>query len=623
MILLIVVTLCLVGSSVATNTTSQNNTNIHDTINDEVINTSLSSTSYQTTSNSINSTNNNDNQINSITSEISLSSSNNSKTLSTATVRNTTKTTVSSFTTYPGKKVVINATVKTTTGVNVKGGEVVFKINGKTIGKTNVTNGVAKLTYTIPSTWTSPTYTLTAKYIATSEYYNSTVNGTIKLNNVTKTTISVTNINAYASETITLKASVLTSKGEKINTGKVAFKINGKTVATATVSKGQATAKYTIPTTWTTKSYQITVVYGQYGQYKESTTTGILKVTQKVNTKITTVAPSTYPGKKVVINATVKTTTGVNVKGGEVVFKINGKTIGKTNVTNGVAKLTYTIPSTWTSPTYTLTAKYVGSTPYYNSIVNGTIKLNNVTKTIVSVTNVSAYTNDNVTFKASVLTSKGEKINTGKVAFKINGVTIGTASVSNGQATITYKLPTSWTTKSYQITVVYGHYGQYKESTGTGVLKVSEQQYSEYLQETKNCQVTSSTIKKIAAMFSNYTNTLSKAKAIFNYLNSKIQYSSYYNTRYGAVGTYNRGYGNCVDMAHLLIAVSRASGIPARYNHATCTFRSGLVTGHVWAELYVNGVWYKCDLTSKSNSFGNIVNWKKCGTIKKYISLPF
>ena len=76
-------------------------------------------------------------------------------------------------------------------------------------------------------------------------------------------------------------------------------------------------------------------------------------------------------------------------------------------------------------------------------------------------------------------------------------------------------------------------------------------------------------------------------------------------------------------MAHVVIALMRTAGIPARYNHATCYFNSGLVTGHVWAEVYVNGKWYKCDTTSAKNSFGVIRNWYKCGTIKKYKALPF
>ena len=70
------------------------------------------------------------------------------------------------------------------------------------------------------------------------------------------------------------------------------------------------------------------------------------------------------------------------------------------------------------------------------------------------------------------------------------------------------------------------------------------------------------------------------------------------------------GKANCVDHAHLVIALCRAAGIPARYVHGqNCVFSSGLVTGHVWAQILVDGTWKVADATSKRNSLGNIVNW--------------
>ena len=148
--------------------------------------------------------------------------------------------------------------------------------------------------------------------------------------------------------------------------------------------------------------------------------------------------------------------------------------------------------------------------------------------------------------------------------------------------------------------------------------------YSQYIVSSKNCEVNSTAIKNaLSKAIAGVTGTYNQAVAIFNYVNKHTSYSGYYNTRYGAIGTLNRGYGNCVDTAHLVIAMMRTANIPARYCHATCYFRSGLVTGHVWAEVYVNGKWYKCDGTSNSNTFGNIVNWNSCGSITRYISLPF
>ncbi|AEG19000.1 Ig-like domain-containing protein [Methanobacterium paludis] len=133
-----------------------------------------------------------------------------------------------------------------------------------------------------------------------------------------------------------------------------------------------------------------------------------------------------------------------------------------------------------------------------------------------------------------------------------------------------------------------------------------------YLQETKNCQSTNAQIialsKSIIAN-AGATTTYAKAMAIFNWVRNNIDYSFYYNTKYGAVGTLNAKTGNCVDTTHLLIALERAAGIPARYVHGYCKFSSGSWYGHVWAQIYVDGKWYAADAISYRNTFGVINNW--------------
>jgi transglutaminase-like putative cysteine protease len=87
----------------------------------------------------------------------------------------------------------------------------------------------------------------------------------------------------------------------------------------------------------------------------------------------------------------------------------------------------------------------------------------------------------------------------------------------------------------------------------------------------------------------------------------------------------NAKTGNCVDTSHLLIALERAAGIPARYEHVNAQFTSGTWYGHVIAQVWVNGKWYDADATSSSNTFGAIKNWNTAtatyyGT---YATLPF
>lgn len=149
-----------------------------------------------------------------------------------------------------------------------------------------------------------------------------------------------------------------------------------------------------------------------------------------------------------------------------------------------------------------------------------------------------------------------------------------------------------------------------------------------YLVQTSFCDVNSPTIKATAAAITRGIpagQIYNRAVAIFNYVRDRTSYSFYYNTKKGAIGTLTSKSANCVDHTHLLIALLRASGIPARYVHGTCKFTSGNTYGHVWAQVYIAGKWYTADATSNSNTFGVIRNWyTSTATIKGiYASLPF
>ncbi len=349
--------------------------------------------------------------------------------------------------------------------------------------------------------------------------------------------------------------------------------------------------------------------------------------TTTLNTKITVNSVTLHSYEKYTIVATVADSDGNYVNSGYVAFKINGITIAHANVTNGKATITYTVPALL-AKNYTVQVIYSGTDNLSSSTGYGTLSVEQYS-TVAHVTAISGTTNSTITLRAVIKTTTGAFVKSGKVAFKINGTTIGTAYITNGVATLNYTIPSTWKAGTYTITVVYGETKIYNSCSGTGTLKISASStvpsgYEKYLVATTNCQVNSATIQSIANKFANYTSAYDKAVAIFNYLNDATSYSYYSNTLYGAVGTWTRKSGNCVDLSHLLIAVMRAAGIPARYVHATsCTFNSGLVVGHVWAEVYVNGAWYTCDLTSSKNTFGVVNNWYKCSGVTRYITLPF
>jgi hypothetical protein len=149
---------------------------------------------------------------------------------------------------------------------------------------------------------------------------------------------------------------------------------------------------------------------------------------------------------------------------------------------------------------------------------------------------------------------------------------------------------------------------------------------AKYLIPTTNCQSTNPKIKALAASITKgSTSQYTKASKIFNWVRDHISYSFYYNTRKGALGTLSSRSANCADTAHLVVALERAAGIPARYNHGTCKFSSGNWYGHVWAQVYVNNKWYYADGTSSRNSFGVVKNWNTNSFTLHgiYATLPF
>ena len=131
-----------------------------------------------------------------------------------------------------------------------------------------------------------------------------------------------------------------------------------------------------------------------------------------------------------------------------------------------------------------------------------------------------------------------------------------------------------------------------------------------YLAATKNCEINDAQIKQLVSKLTKNCKTdKEKANVIYNYVRDKISYSFYYNTRYGAAGTLKAKHGNCVDQAHLVVAMCRCAGLPAMYSHGTCHFSSGNTYGHVWGMVLIGDTWTVVDPVSTRNSLGKVVNW--------------
>ena len=157
--------------------------------------------------------------------------------------------------------------------------------------------------------------------------------------------------------------------------------------------------------------------------------------------------------------------------------------------------------------------------------------------------------------------------------------------------------------------------------------KYKGEHLKEYLSSSTNCQVKNANIKKLAeSLTKNCKNNLQKAKKIFNWVRDNIAYEKYPNPRKGAAKLLVSKKGNCVDQAHLTVALARSAGIPARYVNANnCKFSTGYTSGHVWAEFLIEDTWVAGDTTSCRNSFGVVKNWniKNYKLLGKYSSISF
>ena len=150
---------------------------------------------------------------------------------------------------------------------------------------------------------------------------------------------------------------------------------------------------------------------------------------------------------------------------------------------------------------------------------------------------------------------------------------------------------------------------------------------AKFLKASRNCQSNSAYIKKIAkSITKGHKTQLAKARAIFYWVRDNIRYSYYYNTRHGAKNSISKRVGNCVDQSHAIVALSRASKIPARYVHGNCQFVSGRRIGHVWTQIKVGRTWYVADPSSfELNGFGVVNNWNQNNyrLNGRHSSLPF
>ncbi|RAP52612.1 MAG: hypothetical protein BZ138_02940 [Methanosphaera sp. rholeuAM270] len=251
-------------------------------------------------------------------------------------------------------------------------GVVVYKINGKSIGNAEVNNGVASLTTKLAGL-TPKTYELTAKYAENSNYLESTDNAilTILKHN---SKITVDQASVVTRNDVTLRAKIVDfESGNVATSGKVAFKINGKTVGHAEVSNGIATCSYNTRKL-TAKTYNVTATFGGNNLLNSDISMKSTLTVLAIPTKMTVNKVSGYSNSVVLKATVVEKSSMTYLPSGTVVFKINGKTIGNSSITDGKVSLKYNTTGL-TRGNYTISAFLKPTSTYANTSANNILTI--------------------------------------------------------------------------------------------------------------------------------------------------------------------------------------------------------------------------------------------------------
>ena len=129
-----------------------------------------------------------------------------------------------------------------------------------------------------------------------------------------------------------------------------------------------------------------------------------------------------------------------------------------------------------------------------------------------------------------------------------------------------------------------------------------------YLAETNNCNPYSARMQGLVkGVIKGKKTDAQKANAIWNWIirNVKYDYDIYGGTRLGSEGMITAKKGNCLDHAHLTVAMFRAAGLPAVYEYKARSDGNA----HAWTKVYVNKRWQHADTVLKSGGIKGQSAW--------------
>ena len=408
---------------------------------------------------------------------------------------------------------------------------------------------------------------------------------------------------------------------------KIKIRINKKTYTKKTNDDGMI--KFKLPSL---KKGLYTVQYKYPGNkfFKESKLKKLVTIVDTSKTKLKVKSTKSFGYGAGTLLKVAYTAGGIPLAKHTVILKIDGKKYTKTTDNNGIASL----------PINLKIGKYdVIYKTNDESILKGTsgsfdINVFKRSPSKLVWKSGKTYKDSSQKFKVLLTNTKGKSISSQKIKLTIDSKTYSSKASSKGYA----KFKTDVDLGKYKVSVKYNGNNNYLPTSlsksinvklskfGNGLNEKNANGWSEYLQSSSHCQVGNHMIKSLVkSLTKGLTSEVDKAKAIFNYVRDELEYSNYYDTKYGAVGTLENKKGNCVDLSHALVAMFRTANLESRYVHGTCHFSKGYTVGHVWAQVKIGNTWVCADASNDINSLGKIKNWNinSYSLHAKYASLPF
>ncbi|OED30399.1 carboxypeptidase regulatory-like domain-containing protein [Methanosphaera sp. WGK6] len=432
-----------------------------------------------------------------------------------------------------GKTVEITGVLTDENGETITDAEVIISVNGVEVAKVTTEDGVYKTNYTTSVVGIN---NVTVNYEG-NDTYNPCSNVTTF--NVTKID-SIITIEPIENTTVgnrtTVTGKVVDEEGNSISGATVIITSPNGNVITTTDEMGTYNVTIKLPV----GNHTINVSYSGNDTYYESSATSDTEVIKR-STIVVVDSVTGIIGENITLVAHVTDMYGNVVNGGNLVFKLNGKTLrsdGSFNSTANPLKFSVvngTVTYTLTADLYlrnakNLSASYSGARNYEANVSEITTAQITKRRAELTVTTVESTNQDvDINFTAVLRDTTPNGVNTtaineeGYVIFKVNGVTIknetGNATrvkVVNNTATYTYHVPAGMASvdgnnslRNYTVEAVYQNDIFYPDSRNTTIFHVEKSPIN--IQFT-NVTINNSTktITKITGTITDYNGNLVK-----------------------------------------------------------------------------------------------------------------